>query len=105
MEWVEAVKIFAMIGVPVMLAALGYAVGAVKNTNTKIDRVDSAFSSYKVEVARDYVQRAEMNSLRLEIRQEIKSTEDRLEKRFDKMEQWMGRRFDMMMGRIPSDNA
>lgn len=95
----EVARIIVAGGVPVGLAIVGYLVMALKALNATNKEIAMALSDYKLEVAEKYVLRTEMAAFR----QEMRSMEERLDKRFDKMEEWMGRRFDMVLGRIPSD--
>lgn len=93
MEWDIVFKL-AMLTVPILLAIMGYIVGVLKMLHHKNEVTASEISNHRVEVAEKYLPRNELVTIRLE----MKSLEDRLDKRFDRMEQWMGRRFDAVMG-------
>lgn len=82
-------------GMAIILAALGYIAGVLKMLHSKNEIIAKDLTSHKVEVARDYVPRVEMQRLE----QRIEGRFDKIEGRFDKMEIWIGRRFDMVMGR------
>lgn len=99
----EVVKIILMGGVPVGLAIVGYLVMALKALNAANKTIADSLAGYKLHVAEKYVPRDELATALVVIRAEGKAAEDRLEKRFDKMESWMGRRFDMLLGRITPD--
>lgn len=89
--------------VTLCIAIVGYIMGSLKAVNARTEATSKALGDHRVEIAAHYVPRAELASALTNIRAESKADTDRLEKRFDKMESWMGRRFDMIMGRVPVD--
>jgi uncharacterized protein HemX len=91
----------AVLSCTILLAALGYIVGVLKMIHNKSDTTVRDLAAHRVEMARDYVQRSEMN----QVVQNLEHRFDKIDQRFDKMEQWIGRRFDMVLGRSPSDTA
>lgn len=74
--------------VALVLAGIGYLVGAFRSLSRANQTMTADLAAHRVEVAKDYVPRKDMALL-----------EERLERRFDKMEDWMGRRFDMLLNR------
>lgn len=78
----------------ISLAVIGYIAGVLKMLHSKTEGVAKDLSEHKVTVARDYLPRLEMVAF-----------EARMERRFDKLETWLGRRFDMVLGRSPSDES
>ena len=63
--------------------------------HVKSEQTSKELKEHRVEVAEKYLPRHELVTIKLE----MKALEDRLDKRFDRMEQWMGRRFDVIMDR------
>lgn len=76
----------------IFCAGIGFAVrmlyDKLSKQDAKFDKQDDALNDHKIMIARDYLPRAEMAAVMTNI-----------DKRLDKMEQWIGRRFDMIMGR------
>ena len=97
----ELVFKVAMLASTILLAALGYIVGVLKMLHTKSDSTVRDLAAHRIEMARDYVQRSEMN----QVVQNLEHRFDKIDQRFDKMEQWIGRRFDMVLGRPASDTS
>lgn len=78
----------------ISLAVIGYIAGVLKMLHSKTESVAKDLSEHKVTVARDYLPRLEMVAF-----------EARMERRFDKLESWLGRRFDMVLGRAATDDT
>ena len=95
MEWETLLKIIE----PVVLGVLGYIAGVLKMLHNKSEAISTELKAHRVEVAEKYLPRHELVTLKME----MKALEDRLDKRFDRMEHWMGRRFDVIMER--EDNS
>lgn len=78
----------------ISMAILGYIAGVLKVLHSKTEKVEKDLSDHKVTVARDYLPRLELVAF-----------EARIEHRFDKLENWLGRRFDMVLGRDANDGT
>ena len=87
MDWTDLIKIAGALA----LGVLGYIAGVLKVLYTKSEKISNDLAAHRVEVAEKYLPRVELKAL-----------EDRLDKRFDRMEQWIGRRFDSIMNRDDS---
>lgn len=87
MDWYAVVKVIGAVA----LCALGYVAGVLKVLYNKSEKISEDLAAHRVEVAEKYLPRVELKAL-----------EDRLDKRFDRMEQWIGRRFDSIMNRDDS---
>jgi hypothetical protein len=94
-----------------ILTAGGVVLGFVlKTIYFKSEANENALNLHKIEAAGSFVKREEMASsmasVRVDfataiehVRSDNRSDNDRLEKRFDKLEDWMGRRFDEVLER------
>lgn len=79
----------AIAAISLVLAVMGFILVLLYNNNKS---TEDALNDHKVLVARDYVPRTEM-----------KNITDAIDRRMDKMESWIGRRFDALMGqRLPT---
>jgi hypothetical protein len=94
-----------------ILTAGGVVLGfMLKTIYFKSEANEMALNAHKIEAAGNFVKREEMAvsmaSVRTDfataitnVRADNRADNDRLEKRFDKMEDWLGRRFDEVLSR------
>lgn len=86
-------------GLAILLAVVGYIVGVLKMLHMKNEKVSNDLTAHKVEVARDYVPRKDFTELRVELNHRFDKFEQSFKDTIKEQNQWMGRRFDAMMGR------
>jgi hypothetical protein len=73
MKWVGGIAAAAVIGV------LGFLAGEVSDLGTKTETVDSGLQNFRVEVARDYVSKAQLDKLEDRITQQLERIIDSLD--------------------------
>ena len=74
---------------------------ALRTLYYRSEQQEKDLNVHKIEAAGQFVKRDELAVTITTLRAEGKALEDRLEKRFDKLESWMGRRFDVLMDALP----
>lgn len=87
------------LGIALLSIAAGVLGFALKALYSKTESNESKINAHQLDVAANFVPRTELANALVSVRADGKALEDRLEKRFDKMEDWMGRRFDELLGR------